>query len=318
MHITTLIPAYKPQYLPELLNSLRLQTRPARQIIVSDDSPNGEFRAALYSEAMAPLRAGLNIEFIEGPRRGGYANMMHLVHAWAGRSELLHLMLDDDVAYPEFYERHLVAHASADFSCSISRRWTANERGQPLAGQPLPPALAQIAHRLVSLDAGVVFMTTAAECKNWFGEFSNVVFRAATAPLLLKPDFGGISYAGLWDLGAFMAASLQAPIGYLHDHLGYFRTGGTGNSSKFFGSYMKAAHLGYAALALGGQRIGKYTPTQAQHAFGILAPALTQRYASQPDMQPFIELLPRMAAGDALAEASFIEIWHAYLRRHDF
>lgn len=318
MHITTLIPAYKPQYLGELLGGLRTQTHRSRQIIFSDDSPNGEFRAALFSDAMAPLRAGLDIEFHEGPRQGGYANMMHLVRIWGGRSELLHLMLDDDAVYPDFYERHLVAHLSTRFSCSISRRWTANEHGQPITGQPVPPAVAASAHRLVSLDAGAVFMSTAAECRNWFGEFSNAVFRAETAPVLLKPEFGGISYAGLWDLGAFMAASLQAPIGYVQDHLGYFRTGALGNSSKFYGPYMKSAHLGYAALALGGQRIGMYTPEQARHAFATLAGAMVQRYGGQEDMQPFIALLPAMAAGDELAVASFVEIWHAYLRQQGF
>ena len=317
--ITTLIPAYKPQYLPELLNCLRLQTRPARQIIFSDDSPKGEFRAALFSDAMAPLRAGLDIECHEGPRHGGgYANMLHLLKVWAERSELFHLMLDDDVVYPEFYERHLIAHASAKLSCSISRRWTANEQGLPLAGQPVPPAVAAHANRIVTLDDGLVFMSTAIECKNWFGEFSNAVFHAATAPVLMKPAFGGVSYAGLWDLGAFMAASLRAPIGYLQDHLGFFRTSPAGNSSKFFGPYMKGAHLGYAALVLGGQRIGKYTPAQARGAFAILAQAMAQRYGSQEDMQPFIALLPQMAAGNELAEASFIEIWHAFLKRHDF
>ena len=50
----------------------------------------------------------------------------------------------------------------------------------------------------------------------------------------------------------------------------------------------------------------------------ILAQAMAQRYGSQEDMQPFIALLPQMAAGNELAEASFIEIWHAFLRRHDF
>jgi hypothetical protein len=230
----------------------------------------------------------------------------------------VNMMLDDDVLYPASYERHLVAHASAAFSCSISRRWTANEQGLPITGQPVPPAVAASAHRLLSLDAGAVFVSTAAQCCNWLGEFSNVVFSAAAAPVLLKPDFGGISYAGLWDLGAFMAASLQAPIGYLQDHLGYFRTGGPSNSSKFYGPYMKSAHLGYAALALGGQRIGMYTPQQAQHAYGSLHGAMVQRYGDQGDMHPFIALLPAMAAGDELAVQSFVETWNAYLRQHKF
>jgi hypothetical protein len=81
---------------------------------------------------------------------------------------------------------------------------------------------------------------------------------------------------------------------------------------------MKGAHLGYAALLLGGQRIGQYSRAQMQQGLGILAGAMAQRYGSQADMLPFIALLPPMAAGDALAEASFIEIWHAFLRQHGF
>ena len=185
-------------------------------------------------------------------------------------------------------------------------------------GQPLPPLVSNCAHRLVSLDGKLVCATTATECKNWFGEFSNAVFRADSAALLLKPEFGGVSYAGLWDLGAFMAASLRAPIGYLQDHLGYFRTGALGNSAKFFGPYMKGAHLGYAALALGAQRIGQYSAAQARNTFSILASVMPQRYGNEEDMRPFIALLPAMATGDELAQDSFVEIWHAYLRRHGF
>lgn len=318
MDIVTLIPAFKPQYLPDLLGSLRLQTRPARKIIFSDDSPGGEYRATLMSDALAPLRQGLDIECHEGPRRGGYPNILHLLEIWAESSPLVHVLLDDDVIYPEFYERHLVAHASANFSCTISRRWTASDRGQPLSGQPVPPGVASSAHRLLSLDADVVFMSTAAECKNWFGEFSNAIFRAETVPVLRKPMFEGVSYCGLWDLGAFMAASLRAPIGHIQDHLGYFRTGGAGNSAQSFGPYMKAAHLGYAALCLGGQRLGRYSQTQARQGLAIIAQAMAQRYGSQADMHPFIAVMPRLAAGEAGAESQFIALWHDYLRLHDF
>ena len=318
MHITTVIPAYKPQYLAELLGAVRRQTRLPQHIIISDDSPNGEYRAAFFSNDMAPLRQGLSIEFIAGPRRGAYANIKHLVEVWRQRTELLHVLLDDDVIYPEFYERHWIAHASAALSCSISRRWQANEMGLPLMGQPVPAAVAQHPHRLLTLDAGLVFMSTALECKNWLGEFSNAVFRACVAPLLLDPKMGDVSYAGLWDLGAFLAASLTAPVGYIQDHLGCFRSGGPNNSSNFFGPYMKGAHLGYAALLLGGQRIGQYSKAQVQQGLGLLAGAMAQRYGSQADMLPFIALLPQMAAGDDLAEARFIEIWHAYLRQHGF
>ena len=318
MDIVTLIPAFKPQFLPELLGCLRVQTRRSSRIVFSDDSPGGAYRAVLMSDGLAPLRAGLPIECVDGPRRGGYPNMLHLLDVWGGGNDLFHLLLDDDVIYPEFYERHFAAHAAARFSCTVSRRWYADEQGRPIVGQNVPPVLSITPHRLVSLDADVMFMSTAIECKNWLGEFSNAVFRAEAVPLLKRPTFGGISYAGLWDLGAFMAASLLAPVGHLQDHLGYFRTGGAGNSAKFFGPYMKAAHLGFAALCLGGRRLGRYSDAQVLQAIGILAVGMQQRYGGQQDMLPFIAFFVRLGAGDGSAEAEFVEQWHAYLRAQDF
>ncbi len=318
MNIVTLIPAYKPKYLVELLSSLRYQTRPAQRILISDDSPNGEFRQALYSERIRPLLEGLPIDLVEGPRTGAYENFKHLLRLWDGRSELVHLMLDDDVVYPEFYERHLVAHGSASLSCSISPRWVANEEGILLSGQSPPLAVVNAPNRILSLDADVVFMTTVAECKNWFGEFSNTVMRGNTIELLFKPEIGGVSYAGLWDLGYFLAASMRAPIGYLQDHLGYFRTGGTGNSSNTYGPIMKAGILAYAALAMGGQRVGKLSPEQALKCYGIIAPVINQYYSGQEDMQVFCQILPLLASNAPGSEVAFLHAWTGFHQKNGF
>jgi hypothetical protein len=318
MNITTLIPAYKTKYIAELLSSLRYQTHPSQRILISDDSPNGEFRHEILSERFKPLISGLNIEITEGPRNGAYENTKHLIELWDGSSELVHLMFDDDVAYPEFYERHLVAHASANFSCTISRRWTASETGLALSNQPLPDAVAKNSNRILSLNDDVVFMTTVPECKNWFGEFSNTVIRASTCEMLLKPEMGGVSYAGLWDLGFFLSASMRAPIGYIQDHLGYFRTGGTGNSSNLYGPLMKGAILGYVALALGGQRVGKLSCTQALNCYAIMAPVLNRCYAEQVDMQIFCQVLPEMASLTSGAEDMFLEAWNVFQKKNNF
>ena len=324
MDLVTLIPAFKPQYLPDLLNCLRLQTRPSGRIIFSDDTPDGRYRDALFSEALAPLRTGLPIECHDGPRNGAWANFLSLLETWGGSSPFVHLLLDDDVLYPPFYERHALAHASASLSCSISARWTASDAGMPLGGLPVPPMVAGHPNRMLSLDADVVFGTTVAHCRNWFGEFSNAVFRRDAALALRKPQIGGVSYAGLWDLGAFMASSLIAPVGYLQDALGYFRTSPSGNSAQAAGPYVKGAHLGYAALALGGWRAGRYTQDQARTVFATLAHALAQRFASQPDVLAFLPSLGAMAAAPpdspaaAEAQAQFVELWTAFQRLHQF
>ena len=318
MKIITLIPAYKTKYLADLLNGLRLQTVPAGTIVFSDDSPNGEFRETLFSEPYAALRAGLDIEFHDGPRNGAYENFKHLVHLADGRAELMHILLDDDVIYPEFYERHLAAHAYGDFSCSVSRRWTATETGQPLQGQPVPAAIRTHAHRMISLDDQAILMTTVAECKNWFGEFSNAVLRADCADLLLDPQLGGVSYAGLWDLGAFVAASMRRPLCHIQEYLGYFRTSPSQNSSNPNSPFMKGAHLGYTALAVGAHRLGRLSDALAKQNYRLIATAIAVRYAGQPDMAPFIEILPELANGVPGAEERFLAKWKAFLATNGF
>ena len=314
--LVTLIPAYKTKYIGELLMALAVQTRPADLILISDDSPGGEFARALESPAYAGLRAALPIAVHQGPRNGAYENFKALIALWAERSEFVHLLLDDDLLYPEFYEQHLAGHGRGRFSCSISARWTAAENGLPIRGMPVPPAVKADPARLLALDAGVMFTTTVPECKNWFGEFSNCILTRETAPLLLKPEFEGVSYAGLWDLGAFLAASLVAPVLYIQERLGAFRTGGEGHSAQLMGKHMKAAHLGYSALALGGKRLGQLSAEQARRCYTGIAPALVQRYGGQEDMQVFAQLLFRMAAGEDAAEAEFLEQWNRFLASH--
>lgn len=318
MQITTLIPAYKTKYMVELMTSLVTQTHMSQRIIVSDDSPGGEFRQILESPAMLVARERLPIEIHEGPRVGAYENFLHLLKLWDNSTELVHLLLDDDVIYPDFYAAHRAIHGAGAFSCSISARWTANERGQPIEGMPIPAGVLQAMSRIVSLDAGAMFTTTIPKCQNWFGEFSNCVMTRQTAALLFKPEFGGVSYAGLWDLGAFLAASLNAPVAYIQDRLGHFRTGGEGHSNQLFGKHMKAAHLGYAALAVGARRIGQLGDEHARQCYDGIAAALHQRYTGQEDMLPFCRVLPRMRDGLPGAEDEFLPIWQDFLRLHKF
>lgn len=318
MRICTLIPAYKIKYVEPLLLGLQSQTVKPYRIIFSDDSPGGVFSERLLSDELAPLRSGLAIEVIQGPRNGAFENCRHLLHVWNQESELFHLLLDDDVIFPEFYERHLAAHLFGDFSCSISRRWDSDEAGQPLRGQPVPAAVANSMNRFLSLNADVAFMSTVAECKNWFGEFSNVVFRGDCREVVMNPSIAGVSYAGLWDLGAFLAASLIRPICHIQDHLGYFRGGPHQNSAQTYSPIMKAALLAYVALAISGQRIGKINGEQAAKCSERIANALKYWYAAQDDMIAFHGVLPRLAIKNPGAEEEFLSCWQEFLDKNGY
>jgi hypothetical protein len=147
---------------------------------------------------------------------------------------------------------------------------------------------------------------------NWLGELSNATFHADMAPLLDDPQLDGISFAGLEDLGAFLKAALRAPLGYLNEHLGYFRTSASQNSADPMGRPMKLAHLAYVALTMAGRRLGQLEPAAAQANLARLCPLIAERYGAQADMAALCAVMPGLAEGSEAAEAQFLALWHVY------
>lgn len=318
MRICTLVPAYKEKYIKDLLQSLQSQTIKPYRIIFSDDSPGAIFTQRLFSKEFESLRNGLPIEVISGPRTGAFNNFKNLLDFWNRESELFHLLLDDDVIFPDFYERHLVAHISGDFSCSISRRWESTEDGQPLNRQPIPEIVSNSVSRFLLIDSDFAFMNTAGECKNWFGEFSNVVLRNYCDQLFLNPFIDGVSYAGLWDLGAFLAASTIKPIVYIQDNLGYFRKGPNQNSAQFFSPIMKAAIIGYVALNIIGRRLKKISKEQSINSFKTISNVINYWYADQDDLHQLRFATADLAADIPKAEENFLKEWSIFLKSNNF
>lgn len=313
MQFTTLVPAYKPKYLIELLTALRHQTVKPARVIISDDSPDQAFVAMLADEAIKRAIADLKVTVLPGPRSGAYNNFRRLLQLFGEQpTELFHLLLDDDIPYPSFYERHLQAHSSGTVHCAVSRRWTALESGQPIRDLPVPTAVATHPQRLLGLDARVLFTQTAGMSANWLGEFSNATFRAGMAAELDDPSLDGICFTGLEDLGAFLKASLHGPVGYINDHLGYFRTSGEQHSADPMGRPMKLAHLAYVALAIAGRRLEKLTPEQCNNVLAALCPLIPQRYGNEADLAELNAVMPALAGGDAAAENDFLALWQVY------
>ena len=317
MQFTTLIPAYKPKYLLELLTALRHQTVKPAKIVFSDDSPNQAFMAMLEAEPLKSAVADLHIEVIRGPQNGGYNNFRHLFKYYAAQgdaaTELFHVLLDDDILYPSFYERHLQAHQSAHVQCVVSRRWTANEGGQPLRDDlPVPPAFANHPLRMLAIETDVLFTHTVGSSSNWLGEFSNTTFRRAMALELVDTSMVDISFAGLEDLGAFLKAGLHGPIGFINDHLGYFRLSAEQNSANPMGRPLKLAFLAYIALAITARKLGRLTEAQCAAALQRTCPFVLHHYGQQEDMAALCALMLRLAQGDAAAEAEFLTQWAFY------
>jgi hypothetical protein len=317
MQFTTLIPAYKPKYLVELLTALRHQTVKPTKIIFSDDSPNQAFIANLSAEPLKSLVADLHVEVVPGPKSGGYNNFRHLLGLYRGGgvacTELFHLLLDDDIIFPTFYERHLEAHKSAKLQCVISRRWTAMESGQPIRDDlPVPSIVSSSTHRMLALEAAMLFAHTVGVGKNWLGEFSNTTFRAEMAAELDSPQIADISFAGLEDLGGFLKASLHGPVGFIQDHLGFFRQSAEQNSANPMGRPLKLAFLAYISLAIAARNLGVLSKAQSADAVRTTSYFILHHYSHQQDMAEICTLLPLLAAGDSSAESEFLSTWKKF------
>ena len=312
--ITTLIPAYKTQYQEELLSSLLHQTMPPNKVIISDDSPGQAFTQMLRTEPMASRLGSLDLEVLEGPQRGGMANYVHLLRTWGGATELVHILMDDDLIYPEFYERHFLAHATRRFPCTISRRWTARESGLLIGSPTVPRSMATHANRMIAVSADQAFATTLPQRYNWFGEVSNAVFRAEMAETLETVQIDGISFRGLEDLGAFLVAGLETPFCFLNDFLGAFRQNPHQHSADLASLEMKLSNLAWVPLAIVGRRRGLLSGDKAAECFTQTCTAVGRDYYGQADLAGFNAVLPALASGNAEAEEQFLDLWSHFIR----
>lgn len=312
MRLVTLVPAFKVRYLPDLIACLERQTVKSDAVIVSDDSPGADFVQALQSPAYAARAAALRLRVAVGPRQGAYANLRHLVALWGGLSQHVHLFFDDDLIYPEFYERHLALHAAGAFRATVSLRWTADEAGLPLQRGHLPPAVVASAHKCMTVDAGMAFATSVGANVNWFGEFSNIVLRADQVPFLTAPHIAGVPVIGLEDLGTVLGASLLGPVGLLNEHLGAFRTSPHQATQQVHGAVMKLSTCAWVPLALAGRRAGKLGDAEVQRCTQVMGGVVLARYAGDPVLTDYRMHLSALRQGDATAEGPLLRAWTAY------
>lgn len=312
MKVTTLIPAYKPRYLNDLVTCLRSQRVKPAQVIVSDDSPDQAFIAALASEPLRSSAAELNIRAIAGQRSGAFDNFRHLLKTYGGSTELFHFLLDDDFIYPWFYEKHVAVHAANDIGLSISRRWTATQAGLPIDDLRVPEMIENYSERKCLLSTPMLFASTAGVAGNWLGELSNAVFRADLAGMVAEPTMHGASYVGLEDLGAFLNASLRAPVAYINNHLGFFRKSEAQNSADPMGWPLKLASLAYLGLAIGGHRAGQLSTEQLMACMSAMCSVIIRCFGREADMAEFCALMPRLATGSNDAIEEYLRVWNNF------
>jgi tetratricopeptide (TPR) repeat protein len=308
--ICTLIPGYKPDYLEPLLLSLATQTYRQFKVIISDDNPNDEVTNTVKQLHLKGLLKGLAIEVVRGPKKGGFANIYHLVRTYAHQAEFFHILMDDDLIYPTFYETHMREHAMRHANVSISARWNANEAGQPCA-MTMDAATSYMFTQ--QFDAQAMASALIPSCNNKLGEWSHAVFRQEAASLILQPSINGMSYFGLDDIGSFIHAAIAFPAIWIPTPLGIFRTNPHQNTGKLSNDTIKSAHYSWIALALIAEQRGWITAGQAWQGIELITQTIRARYAQDPLGKAMLAVLNRYQALDSTLAPAFLAVWNHYL-----
>lgn len=308
--IITLIPAYKTKYIEPLLLSLATQTYQYFKIIVSDDNPNEDVAALICRLKQQDIYKRLDIEIVTGPKKGGFVNIYHIVRNFAQKAEFFHILLDDDLVYPTFYETHMREHAAKDALVSVSARWNALETGQPY-GMLIDHATSTIFSQ--QFDAATIANKLIPTCSNKLGEFSHAVFRREAAEVILNPSMQGVSYFGLDDIGSFIQAAQHKPAIWIPTPLGIFRNNPEQNTGKLNNNTIKCGHYAWIALAIIAVENRWISADEAWASISMMRNAVRVRYQHDALGQQMLAVLDAHEAYSESLKQGFLNVWNTHL-----
>lgn len=315
--ITTLIPAYKPAFILETLLALTSQTYPFIDVIVSDDSLDQEITQLINSPTCEQIRRKLNLKILRGPGQGGMSNILHLL-GHCNDASLIHVLMDDDLIYPKFYEQHVKAHIQKNISVSVSYRWFCNQYGQPMGVSAIPAWINTEKELLITVDSAKLFDSVIPNCDNWLGEFSNAVFKPSAIRLYARSRLENIAYYGLGDIGALLESSLQGDLAIIKEYLGAFRQHDTQYSSQQNSKVFQCGVIAWVALALGAYRAQKINAEILQLVVLRIGKILEQRYPNDPQIKVFIRCFSMNQASSAEFDLDFNRYWEAFILCQDW
>jgi hypothetical protein len=310
--LTTLIPAYKKDFLGQAFLGLRQQRFRDFRVILSDDSPGAEITAMIRDGQFDGLLSGIDLLVVRGPQNF-YLNHQALLDHWNGQTPLVHFHLDDDIIYPDFYQTHAQAHANHRVAATISRRWLSASDGRPAFSVPVPAFVSAGEQRVVTFGADELFATTVTVCDNWLGELSNMVLSAEGARHYPRPPAQGLNYFGLPDVGFLLEASRHLPLACVLDYLGVFRQHEQQTTHGRRSHSARIAFLCWIAYAFAAWQEGRITAAQAVNAIAVASQRAVQHLADDLVVLEYLALLEQHSGSlDALC-AEFTAFWRRLL-----
>lgn len=311
--LTVLIPAYKPEYLAEVFEGLQRQSLRDFEVVLSDDSPDDGIARGLRDGRFGAAAQAIAPTVLRGPK-SGRLNHRALLDHWAGRTPFVHLHLDDDLLYPDFYRRHLEVHASGRYALTASRRWMSDASGRPACSLVQPADIAHDRRRVVPVDAPTLFASMLPSCGNWVGEFTNMVLSADAARAWPRPPGHGLNYYGWMDVGLLLSAVQVAPIGLIQEHLSVFRRHPQQTTHNPHTHSGRVGAIAWAVYALQAWREGRIDDVTAVASIGRTVQQCLQRFGdADGTMREFFDLVQHQGTSlDRLYDA-VAGFWHELL-----
>jgi len=302
------------------INSVFRQTVMPSLIIVSDDSPSGEISELIESGDWAEKLKTKNImlQVVAGPRKkSAYLNLMNLCEVWDNQTEFFHFLFDDDYIFPLFYQKHLLLLTRNDLMASVSRRWKGDTRGQVIGAFNIPNFIENSDGKQMSIEPSALFKGVVPQCDNWLGEFSNALFHKTSMDALKAGKLGGHSFHGLDDIGIFLFLGQYRKLGFINEHLSFFRSHENQNTGNLDSPDFLAAHLAWIPIAMGSEKLGLIDKDDKDKVIKNMLNLVTTRY-QKSDFYDIIsgmfgQFLNPQNGIEPFAESDFLERWELFV-----
>lgn len=315
MSICTLVPVYKKEFFSSTLISLGTQRLKPSKVIFSDDSP-GRFLLNDHSlrRAASQILPETEIVYLQGPSIGPLSNIKFLLGEGGEGYELIHVLFDDDLIFPDFYLAHQTAFSQYPAArCAVSLRWFLSGDNIPI-GAPSVPMSVRFGERYQPIALPVLASSTTPFLRNWLGELSNATFRGqSAAKRIFDACNPSLPLCGLEDIGTFAKFSDEGSLLLIADFLGGFRVSSSNNTANKQSENFKAAVLGWVPLSL--FALSRCCVTLDQHwecVRNVLATAKSLYAETDPLLVKNLEHYYYARSGSS---TEFSEVWFSFLEQ---
>jgi hypothetical protein len=309
--LCTLIPLYKPEFFLATIRGIIAQSVLPKELLISDDSLNGFLISDPgLQEVISSALPKVKISYLRGPQIGALSNVRYLLSSTKQEFKYVHILLDDDLIWPSFYERHLNCLRKSQALCSVSLRFVVDEAGLPIEAPVVPSYVRDSNDRYIPLDYSRTVRTVIPSLNNWIGELSNSLFDRNS----LNTIFGASSdfrAHGLEDIGAFLYYSRRATAVLIVENLSCFRRSAIQNTASRNSDAFKASILGWIPLSDLATRDGVIS--QDEHYACVQSVVHIFNEYLQADDPDTVADLAAYLASDAKDYSLFNKLWTRFI-----